>query len=371
MIESDKDEQFNDLVKLSFFSEVGKAISSATTVSQTLKAVMDQIGVIFAPSYWSLLLRNPKTGDLKFSVVVGSGVENLKGQIIPRGKGIAGWIAEHGESLIIEDVSRDSRFAPDMDEMNDFKTESIIGVPLKNGNRVFGVIELINKLDGQPFSPLELQLLTTVADFAAIAIEKAYYMNALRKVATVDPLTGLNNRRSFEKYFYRESDRCRRNGRTFTVMMIDIDGFKQITDSYGHKEGDRVLCEVADLLQTRLRSADLPCRYGGDEFIILMPDTSLKEAKILKQRLLDLLEETNRNRRIPVSMSIGIHEADDRNLSEVMHMADKDMYRQKNRKAEMTIGDLPEHIEEFMEPCDGVSEEQPVKDRSLSPSSEH
>ena len=79
-----------------------------------------------------------------------------------------------------------------------------------NGDKVFGVIELINKLDGQPFTSLELNLLKTIADFAAIAIEKAYYLKALKRIATVDQLTGLSNRRAFMKYYKREADRCRR-----------------------------------------------------------------------------------------------------------------------------------------------------------------
>ena len=100
---TDSTEQLNDLVKLSFFSNIGKAISSAKTVRQTLDAVMEQVGIIFAPSYWSLLLRNPRTGDLTFSIVVGSGVDKLKGMTIPRGQGIAGWIAEEG---IVSDYRR-------------------------------------------------------------------------------------------------------------------------------------------------------------------------------------------------------------------------------------------------------------------------
>jgi two-component system cell cycle response regulator len=342
-------DQLNDLIKLSFLTELGKEISSCKTVHETMNAVMNHVGIIFAPSYWSLLLRNPKTGDLKFEVVVGSGVENMKGMTLPCGQGIAGWIAENGEALIIEDVERDKRFFSEMDKLNQFKTESIIGVPLKNGEKVFGVIELINKIDGKPFSPLELQLLKTIADFAGIAIEKAYYMRALQRIATIDSLTGLNNRRSFDMNYQKESDREKRTGRAFSVMMIDIDGFKRVNDVHGHKEGDRVLIQVADLLRKHLRAADLPCRYGGDEFAILLPDTLLTAAEQLKNRLLLHLSEMNKEKTIQIGLSIGVHESDGSSLKEMLHMADIKMYREKNRKSEMTISDMTENLEMVIE----------------------
>ncbi|MDY7029695.1 MAG: GAF domain-containing protein, partial [Spirochaetota bacterium] len=153
-----QDHDMDNLVKLSFFSEIGKAITSANTVNQTMEAVMEQIGKIFAPTHWSLLLRDSKSGELKFTIVVGSGVEQLKGKVLPRGRGIAGWIAENGQSLIVEDVKKDTRFDPEIDRETSFTTNSIIGVPLKSRGTVFGVIELINKIDGTRFTALELSI---------------------------------------------------------------------------------------------------------------------------------------------------------------------------------------------------------------------
>jgi len=279
----------DDLVRLSFFAEIGKAITSASTLRETFDVVMKQIGEIFAPLNWSLLLRDSKTGELRFIIVTGSGMDSLKGMKLPRGKGIAGWIAESGQSIIIEDVKKDKRFDPGMDSVTGFVTKSIIGVPLKTKRRVFGVIELVNKLNGESFTPLELKILTTIADFTAIAIEKTYYLAALKRLATTDELTKLSNRRSLLKTLERENERCRRHDTSYAVLLIDIDEFKSINDTYGHTAGDKVLKRLAAILVGQTRKVDTVARFGGDEFIILMPDTDAKAGKEIKARICEAI----------------------------------------------------------------------------------
>ncbi len=338
----------DDLVKLSYFSGIGKAISLASTLRETLEEVMQQIGNIFAPTYWSLLLKVPSTGDLRFTVVIGSGVEALRGRILPKGTGVAGWIAETGKEVIIEDVSRDSRFNSNMDELTDFTTESIIGVPLTSRSRVFGVIELINKLDGTPFTAFDLTLLKTIADFAAIGIEKAYYVQALKRVASIDPLSGLYNRRAFHRFMEREIERSKRTGASLAVMMIDIDRFKAINDTYGHTAGDEVLKECAELLQQCLRKADLICRYGGDEFIVVMPEISREGAEHARDRILADLKDRNEKAGIRFDVSIGLHESKGTDMDEIIQFVDKDLYENKTRGVERNIDRVDQHVNEFV-----------------------
>lgn len=352
---SDSEQDVNDLVKLSFFKEIGTSITSATSVKETLQVVMEQIGKIFAPTYWSLLLRNSKTGELRFSVVVGSGVEELEGQVLPRGKGIAGWIAENGQPVIVEDVNRDKRFNPEIDKQIDFTTKSIIGVPLKSRNRVFGVIELINKIDGSSFTPLELSLLQTVADFAAIAIEKNYYLKALKHVASIDSLTGLYNRRSFYRFLEKEIARAKRSGESFALMMIDIDQFKQINDSMGHSAGDQVLLKIAELLKKTTRVSDIVCRFGGDEFLLLLPDSGLTNARALRQRIQSALDTYNTDTEGPrISVSFGIHSSNGDNIESAIDFVDKKMYHEKQSKLdpvnnERDIDNIAENTENLLQ----------------------
>lgn len=310
---------------------------------------MEQIGVVFAPAYWSLLLRNASTGDLKFAVAIGSGVEKLKGQVLPRGTGIAGWMAESGHDVIIEDVTKDDRFDSSMDQMNDFTTKSIIGIALKTRNKVFGVIELINKLDGSRFAPLDLNLLKTIGDFGAIAIERAYYISALKRVANVDSLTGLYNRRSFQRFLDREIARAKRTGRGFTLMMLDIDRFKQVNDRYGHAAGDQILLEFGEVLETVLRKADIICRYGGDEFIVIMPEVSLGEAEMAKTRIVRALNERNKSARLVIETSVGLHQSDGVDTEDIVAFVDVNLYDDKSKRLERGIGRVDEDIEDLLE----------------------
>ncbi len=345
-----RDPRIDDLVKLSFFSGMGKALTSSRTLRELLAQVMEQIGTIFAPLYWSVLLRNKKTGELTFRLVVGENAEALKGLKLSRGEGVAGWIAENAESVMIEDVNRDPRFNGRIDTITGFETHSIIGVPLLTNGRVFGVIELINKLNGEPFSAYELKILRTVADFAAIAIEKIYYLRALQRLATTDPLTGVYNRRSLERSLAREVERSRRYGQPLSALWVDIDDFKRINDQFGHLAGDRILKRTADLLAGEVRRVDAVFRYGGDEFIVLLPNTDRDRAEMVRARILariDRLKEEQHE--FPYHLSIGLHSAGPDGVEDILAFTDRDLYRQKDHKEETSILEVESHLDELLE----------------------
>ncbi len=350
MSDRDNDKNIDDLVKLSFFTDIGVAITSARTMREMLDRVMEKIGTIFVPLNWSLLLRNSKTGELTFKIAVGERADKLVGVKIPRGTGIVGWIAENGKSLIIEDVSKDERFIGNVDNITGFSTESIIGVPLKVNGKVFGVVELINKLNGECFSAYELKLLQTIADFAAVALEKFYYLKAIKKVASMDSLTEVFNRRSFDKILIKEIERCKRYNHPLAVLMIDIDYFKQVNDKYGHPAGDIVLKKTAELLTKNSRMTDSVYRYGGDEFVVLMPDTSVEDAEIVRERIKNDRDVINNQEDIiPVTYSMGLHSAGPDGVDDILSYSDIDLYRQKDIRGNGNFENMNAHVEEFLD----------------------
>ncbi len=200
--------------------------------------------------------------------------------------------------------------------MSGFKTESIIGVPLKSNGKVFGVIELVNKLDHSFFTALDLKLLTTIADFAAIAIEKVYYLARLKKMVNIDPLTGIFNRRFLHFYLQKELQRNKRDKTVMSLLFIDIDNFKKLNDTHGHVAGDEIIKEIAESASASIRSADALFRYGGDEFIVLLPKTDNQAAETIKQRIFGTIKK--RNFRIPYSVTIGCFEAGFESVDEVI-----------------------------------------------------
>ncbi len=152
-----------------------------------------------------------------------------------------------------------------------------------------------------------------------------------------DALTGLYNRRYFERRIREESEHARRHKRPFSIILVDLDHFKLVNDRYGHEEGDRVLCHVAELFSTSLREDDIVCRFGGEEFVILLRATPAPAARLVANRVRESLEWAA----IPLgpkddaghlTLSAGISSADDRNnfdLENLIDRADKALYRAK------------------------------------------
>lgn len=342
-------ESLDDFVKLSFFADIGLGLSAAKTIKEVMNQVMEKIGETFSPLNWSLLLKDDETGDLTFKLVVGPSSEKLLGTRVPKGEGIAGWIAENGQAVLVEDVRKDPRFSEKYDMLTGFRTESIIGVPLKENDKVIGVIELINRLNHHPFNSADLKLLSTIANYAALAIEKVYYLSALKNLAYIDPLTGVFNRRRFEKQLQEDIDRSKRYGYDLSLLLIDIDDFKSINDSFGHAAGDQVLQTVAEVLKRSVRKTDIVARIGGDEFIILLPHTKLDKAENARQRILKELAKENRKRKsMRLEITIGLKSGSSKGVSDILFESDVDLYRQKKLKEGIDLQSIEKHLQTFI-----------------------
>ncbi|MBU0934107.1 MAG: sensor domain-containing diguanylate cyclase [Spirochaetes bacterium] len=327
--------ELDELVRLSHFSRFARAILQENSVSGILQRLMESIDEIFSAENSSVLLLDRKNDQLEFKVVGGRYNNVLPGRRIPAFEGIAGWVVAFGKELIIDDVQHDPRFSDRIDRISGFETKSIIAVPLKTAERVFGVVELINKTNHNDFSALELHTLATIADFAAIAIEKSVYLSRLKRLAMTDPLTGLLNRRGLSRQLQREQARIERQGGQIAFILADVDNFKLINDSYGHGAGDAVLCKVAEVLNTCSRGTELLARYGGDEFLVVMPDTDLEEAQKLRSRLESALGNTPiPNEDGMFGVSFGVHAGSDLDINVLLEESDRDMYRRKEERLE-------------------------------------
>src|ERR687887_625363 len=274
--------------EVNIFHDVAKALTSSLDLDSILQTIMDKMAEYFRPENWSLLMVDEEKNELYFAIAVGDAAEALKNGRLKVGEGIAGWVAKHGERLIVADVYTDPRFAKRIDEMTEWETRSIICVPLRSKHRVLGVIQLVN-VDMAGFKDDEVFFLQSLCDYAAIAIENARAVEKIQELTITDDVTGLYNARHLYKTLEAEVYRSARFGYEFSVLFIDLDHFKRVNDTYGHLVGSKLLSEIGYLIKAQLRLIDFAFRYGGDEFVVLLPQTGKDQALVGAKRLRDTL----------------------------------------------------------------------------------
>src|SRR5882672_2895273 len=184
--------------ELDIFHGVAKALTSSLDLDSILQTIMEKMAEYFRPDNWSLLMVDEEKDELYFAIAVGNAAESLKNVRLKVGEGIAGWVAKHGEQLIVPDVMTDPRFAKRIDEMTRWETRSIICIPLRSKHRVLGVIQLVNvNMDG--FAEQEMFFLQALSDYAAIAIENARSVEKIQELTITDDCSGLFNARHLYK----------------------------------------------------------------------------------------------------------------------------------------------------------------------------
>ncbi|MCK4738919.1 MAG: sensor domain-containing diguanylate cyclase [Deltaproteobacteria bacterium] len=324
--------------EIATFSSIGKELTSPIELKNVFRALTDQIRKLMAPCNWSLLLLDESGENLIFEIAIGEKAEKLHGMTYKIGEGIAGWVTKNERPKLIQDVSKEPLFSSKADELTDFKTKSVVCVPLKVRGNCLGVIELINTADEKTFTDSDLLLLTTIADYAAIAIDNAKLFKQIEKLTVTDDLTGLHNSRYLHSYLASEIERAKRYEYDLSMVFFDLDHFKEVNDTHGHLCGSKMLSEVADVVLETLRKSDVACRYGGDEFVILMPETSKENAVDVANKLRDAINkavylvEEGISCKVTASFGIACFPDDAKNEDELINMADVAMYQVKNNK---------------------------------------
>ena len=322
--------------RLSLFHEVGKTLASTLDLQKILQTIMEKISDFLQPDTWSLLMLDEATQELYFEIAIGAGANKLKDVRLKVGEGIAGWVAAKGEPVLVEDVRKDSRFTTKVDELTQIETRSVVCVPIKGREKILGVIELINCLGRESFRNEDIPILKNLADYAAIALENARYVQRIHELTITDDCTALYNARHLHFVLDAEIYRSNRYNYEFSVIFIDLDHFKQVNDTHGHLVGSKLLWMIGDLIKGHLRLIDYAFRYGGDEFVVLLPQTSKENALMVVRRLRDLLNSTTffteegLNIKVTASFGLASFPSDARTRKELLRMADEAMYVVKN-----------------------------------------
>jgi diguanylate cyclase (GGDEF)-like protein len=257
----------------------------------------------------------------------------------PRPNGLTGTVAREKKILIIEDMTKH----PIYKGMPKNWCGSIIGLPLMHRSRVIGVMNLARNTPGE-FSKAEIRLLNLLADQAAIAIINARLHSAVSHQARSDSLTELPNRRALDERLDKAIAQSVASGNPFCAVMMDLDGFKIINDTYGHKVGDEVLQQVANSMEKSLRSTDFLARYGGDEWTLVLTETNLTQAQVVIQKIQNGLRNNpvqlpdGKSTNIGVSGGVALYPVHADTAPGLIRAADEALFRaKKNSRGQFLV----------------------------------
>lgn len=249
--------------------------------------------------------------------------------------GLSDHILREGELFVVEDTASAPFFNNPLAVEEGIR--SLIAVPLKFQRKIVGILYL-DDFSPRRFPAERLATLSVLASFATMSIDNARLHERTRKLACTDGLTGLYNHRQFKQIFRDEMARAQRYHKPLSLIMLDIDNFKAFNDCYGHPCGDKALQVVADLLRECLRESDHLCRYGGEEFIAVLPETDIEEALVAAERSRRAIEEKTpvalaeiAKQGLTVSIGVAASPRDGQGLDVLLKVVDDLLYMAKSR----------------------------------------
>lgn len=321
---------------LRVFHDVARTLTTSLELEEILLAIMDKMANFFGPERWSLLMIDPEANDLYYAIAVGEESSSLRGLRVPLGQGVAGWVAATGNPLVVPNVSLDPHWSTFARNHPDLNIHSIACVPIRSGENTLGVIQLLNsKLD--LMSEYSISFLRILCDYAAIAIQNARSVQLIQTLSITDDCTGLFNARRLYTML-DEKAALTQHGKPipFSLLFIDLDHFKSVNDKHGHLIGSRLLGEVGNLLKRIAGPENSAFRYGGDEFVLLMPSADKTAAASLTRRLCDGLREQSfltgegLGLRLTGSFGLATFPEDGDTVHVILRAADSMMYEVKN-----------------------------------------
>ncbi len=315
------------------------AIASCIDSNDLFTNIMEKSAEVVGAEQGSLMLLKEETHEIEVKSTRGLNLVILSHIRIRPGEGIAGSVLETGLPMVVNNLEEDSRIS--RPNRVRYKTKSFMSIPLKIRNKTIGVINLADKRDGTGFSDHDVKLIEAIALYSAVAIERRIYYQSsidLRKISITDSLTGLLNRRYFEERMAEEIARSRRHKQPFSLIILDIDNFKNLNDSFGHLFGDEILKTTTSVIRRCVRIIDIAARYGGEEFAIILPTTDKNDAGIIAERIrtevesaVCLVKDTGTTLNVTVSLGIASFPDDSSTAEELINNADRALYRAKNQ----------------------------------------
>jgi diguanylate cyclase (GGDEF)-like protein/putative nucleotidyltransferase with HDIG domain len=316
--------------------EIARTFGSSLEVENTLSVLVDKVGHIVPFDTCVVYLYDQAKAYARIALAVGINAEEMRGRCVAPGEGVTGFALANRRSV--------NRIHPSLDFVNrdsmmDSDYRSMASLPLFKDDLLLGALSIYSA-SLKEYSDDQIRLLETVTRLASDALANAVNHARAESNALTDPLTGLPNARSLHLRFEEEVARARRTGKPFQLIMLDLDDFKLVNDTFGHKLGDRMLREVANLVHAQFREYDFLARYAGDEFVAIVPDVAADQVEELRERIertvSDFSIEIRSQGRARVGISVGsaVFGTDGESLDQLVIAADRAMYQAKsNHKA--------------------------------------
>ena len=308
---------------LEFLNNVSNAAISNQDEQQMLAEITAEIERVFDFDHIGIGVLDYTTNEIEIKAATGASQEALNKRI-PITYGIIGKVMR--TKRLVQQSSITDREHQTM--LSDAR--SVVCLPISYGDTVLGVLNVESRRE-KAFPHQEILILRTLADLLATALHNMFVFQKMKQQAITDGLTGIKTRRFFLEALQSEWKRASRNGRPFSIVLIDLDNFKTVNDTMGHLEGDLVLARVGRVLEQKCRQTNIVARYGGDEFVALMPETGVEQAQLLAERLRSSIasDPMLADKRITGSFGLATFPVHGTVAEEILRVADSGMYASK------------------------------------------
>jgi diguanylate cyclase (GGDEF)-like protein len=346
---AESNEKLNErLIELYTLYSVAKTLSLSLDIKDIFENTISLIGETLKLDEYCLMMVEEGSGKLTIRASHGMSEDIIANVNVSVGEGISGKAARTGEIIVIKDISSEKDFF--YYQGSNLKGGSFLGVPLKlKSGEVIGVINA-HKPKPNQFTESDVRLFKAVAEQVSISLDNALTYQRTRELTNRDDLTSLYNRRYFFERFDKEVERADRYERVLSVLMLDIDHFKNYNDTFGHLKGDDLLVELSHILEHNMRKADVIARYGGEEFLVLLPETDKEAAVVAAEKIRTAVEKHDFHGnnagmepgKITITIGVSSMPGDATDALELLDRADRALYYGKAQGRNQVCTELPE-----------------------------
>ena len=319
--------------EMATLNKISQAINSGIRLEEIIQSIFQQLAMLFPVNEFGVTLYNPDTQMVDAFLYRADGSRINKPLFkLSETRSMTRCVIENQGTTYFPDVTEEKIAITDW--IYDFTSHSLLGAPLIWRGEIFGVL-IAGSEQFDAYSPAQIELVESIAFQSSASINNAKLYEEVQKSSVTDSLTNLDNRRHFDQLINKEIDRAIRYDHDLCLIMLDIDHFKNVNDHYGHIIGDLILKYIADIVEGCLRKTDIAFRYGGEEFVILLPETGLKSASFVAERIRKRIAQQPFNTpqgSIYVTVSLGVCEYETKfiNSEEFVNAVDHALYEAKS-----------------------------------------